>query len=131
MNRKEIVQILAVLRANYPNVKIDNPSAMAKTWEMVLGEFSSAAVTESVKCHMSHSKFFPTPAEIRENIVRHKIVLEVPTIPRLGTGKKAKCTAIPDGMSEKDFLDALIEDQIALETEMEKNRNNGFLDFER
>lgn len=128
MNSKEITQILAILRANYPNVKIENPSAMVKTWEMVLGEFSTEAVMASVKSHMEHSRFFPTPAEIRENIVRHKIVLEAPKAPALKSGKKAKCTAIPAGMSEKDFLDALIEDQIALETEMEKNN---FLDFER
>lgn len=128
MNSKEITQILAILRANYPNVKIENPSAMVKTWEMVLGEFSTEAVMASVKSHMEHSRFFPTPAEIRENIVRHKIILEAPKAPALTSGNKARVTAIPDGMSEKDFLDALIEDQIALETEMEKNN---FLDFER
>lgn len=126
MNSKEITQILAILRANYPNVKIENPSAMVKTWEMVLGEFSTEAVMASVKSHMEHSRFFPTPAEIRENIVRHKIVLEAPKAPALTSGKKAKCTAIPDGMSD-DFLDKFIEAQVEWEEEVFGNS----LDYER
>lgn len=126
MNSKEITQILAILRANYPNVKIENPSAMVKTWEMVLGEFSTEAVMASVKSHMEHSRFFPTPAEIRENIVRHKIVLEAPKAPALISGKKAKCTAIPDEMGD-DFLDKFIEAQVEWETEVFGNS----LDYER
>lgn len=126
MNSKEITQILAILRANYPNVKIENPSAMVKTWEMVLGEFSTEAVMASVKSHMSTSKFFPTPAEIRENIVRHKIVLEAPKAPALKSGNKARVTAIPDEMGD-DFLDKFIEAQVEWETEVFGNS----LDYER
>lgn len=129
MTKSELTQILAILRSNYPMVKIENPKTMVETWYVTLGEFSGEAVLESAKCHMAHSKFFPTPAELRENIVRHKIITNQPRPKALEAGNKAKVTAIPDGMSEKDFLDALIEDQIALETEME--RNNSLLDFEK
>ena len=129
MTKTELTQILAILRTNYPLFKTEDPKAMVEVWFMTLGEFSSEAVLESAKSHMMHSRFFPTPAELRENIVRHRIVLNPPKPKTLNAGQKAKVTAIPDGMSEEDFLDALIQDQIDLETEMEKNK--GFLDYER
>lgn len=129
MNKSDMAKILSILRANYPNVRIENPEAMVKTWMLTLGDFSTEAVMKSAELHMKHSKFFPTPAELRENIVRSRIPVELPpTAPMLISGKKARCTAIPDGMSEEEFLDSLIDYQIALETEMEKN---GFLDFEK
>ena len=128
MNKSEMAQVLAILRANYPNVRIDNPEAMVKTWMLTLGGFSIEAVIKSAELHMTHSKFFPTPAELRTNIVRSRIPNELPPpIPKLGVGR-AKCTAIPDGMSEEEFLDSIVQHQIDLETEMERN---GFLRFER
>ena len=127
MDKKDMAKVLAILQTNYQK-KIENTEATVGVWMMSLGEFSTEAVLNSAKLHMASSKFFPTPAEIRENIVRHKIVLEAKTVPRLESGQRAKVTAIPDGMSEEDFLDSIIADQIALETEME---NNSFLNFER
>ena len=129
MNKSDMAKILSILRANYPNVRIENPEAMVKTWLLTLGEFSGQAVMKSAELHMKSSKFFPTPAELRENIVRSRIPIDPPpTAPMLTSGKRAKCTAIPDGMSEEEFLDSIIQHQIDLETEME---NNGFLRFER
>lgn len=124
MNKSDMAKILSILRANYPNVRIENPEAMVKTWMLTLEEFSPEAVMKSAELHMKSSKFFPTPAELRENIVRSRIPDELPpTAPMLISGKKARSTAIPDGMSEDEFLDKFIEAQIEWE--------NGFLDFER
>ena len=123
MTKSELTQILAILRSNYPMIKIENPKTMVETWFLTLGEFSGEAVLESAKCHMAHSKFFPTPAELRENIVRHKIITNQPKPKMLEAGKKAKVTAIPDGMSESEWLDEFIKAQIAWE--------DSFLDFER
>lgn len=123
MTKSELTQILAILRSNYPMVKIENPKTMVETWFLTLGEFSGEAVLESAKCHMAHSKFFPTPAELRENIVRHKIITNQPKPKALEAGKKAKVSAIPDGMSESEWLDEFIKAQIAWE--------DSFLDFER
>lgn len=123
MKKSELTQILAILRSNYPNVKIENPKTMMETWFLTLGGFTGEAVMESAKVHMAHSKFFPTPAELRENIVRHKIVTDVPEPKMLGTGRRAKVTAIPDGMSEDEFLDLFISEQVRWE--------ESFLDFER
>ena len=123
MTKSELTQILAILRSNYPMVKIENPKTMVETWFLTLGEFTGEAVLESAKCHMAHSKFFPTPAELRENIVRHKIITNQPRPKALEAGNKAKVTAIPDGMSEDEFLDLFLAEQVRWE--------ESFLDFER
>lgn len=123
MTKSELTQILAILRTNYPYFKPENPKAMVEVWYMTLGEFSSETVLESAKSHMKHSMYFPTPAELRENIIRHRIVLNTPRPKALNAGQKAKVTAIPDGMSEDDFLDLFLKEQTKWE--------DGFLDYER
>lgn len=122
MDKKDMAKVLAILQTNYQK-KIENTEATVGVWMMSLGEFSAEAVLNSAKLHMANSKFFPTPAEIRENIVRHKIVLEVRTVPQLESGRRAKVTAIPDGMSEDEFLDLFWAEQVKWE--------ESFLDFER
>ena len=74
MNKKEIAQALAILKATYPNSKIENAEATVMAWEMVLGSYSTASVMKAIRLHMSTSKFFPTPADIREKMVRAEIV---------------------------------------------------------
>lgn len=122
MDKKDMAKVLAILQTNYQK-KIENTEATVGVWMMSLGEFSAEAVLNSAKLHMANSKFFPTPAEIRENIVRHKIVLEARTVPQLESGRRAKVTAIPDGMSEDEFLDLFWEEQVKWE--------ESFLDFEK
>lgn len=74
MNREDIIRLLGILSEAYPNTKIKNASSMASTWEMCLEDYSAESVYKAARLHMSTSKFFPTPAEIRENIVRAEIV---------------------------------------------------------
>lgn len=75
MNKKEAARILAILRQVYPNTKsIDNAEATARAWEMCLGEFSSESVMKAAMLHMKTKKFFPSIAEIRDNIVRAELV---------------------------------------------------------
>lgn len=125
MTKSEMAKVLAILRANYPNIRIENPEAMVKTWMLTLGGFNVEAVMKSAELHMTHSKFFPTPAELRQNITRSKIFVELPspTVHKLEASKRQ----VPDGMSEEEFLESIIQSQIQLETEMYGN----LLDFER
>ena len=74
MNKKEAAQILAICRAVYPNTKIEDASATVTGWVMELGDFSSEAIMKAARLHMATSKFFPTPADIREKIVRAELV---------------------------------------------------------
>ena len=78
MNKTELAKVMAILRANYTNVKIEKPEAMINAWLMTLGEFSAEAVLKAAELHMATSKFFPTPAELRKNITHNKIALEPP-----------------------------------------------------
>lgn len=90
MTKKEITQLLAILKANYPNVKIDNAEATLNAWAMQVGEFSADAVYKAARLHMSASPFFPTPADIRNKIVRASIVYpDTPSALALESGGKA------------------------------------------
>ena len=73
MTEKETMQILAIVRTAYPAIKIENPQGMVQAWYGCLGEFSVDAVMKAARLHMNTSKYFPTPAEIREKIVRAEI----------------------------------------------------------
>lgn len=80
MERKEIVELLKIVSANYPHAKISDPKAMVSAWEMLLGDYSAEAVYKAARLHMETNKYFPSPSDIRDNIVRAEIVYK-PTIP--------------------------------------------------
>ena len=72
MTRDEITKLLEFLTTNY-NKKITDPKGLADSWEMALGSFSAEAVFKASRLHMETSPFFPTPADIRKNIVRASV----------------------------------------------------------
>lgn len=119
MNREETLKLLSILLANYPNTagKIKDAGKTADTWEMVLGQYETEAVYKAARLHMATSKFFPTPADILEKLIRASLIYSEPVAPkRLKPRNEVKT---PDGMSETEFLNAIIEDQIRLECEMD------------
>lgn len=122
MNKKEMAQILAILQTNYQK-KIENTEATVNVWLMTLQDFSADAVLKSARLHIAKSRFFPTPAEIRENIIKSRVLPMERQTPRLESGSKAKVTAIPDGMTEEEFLDLFLEEQARWE--------ESFLDYEK
>lgn len=139
MNRQETLQLLAVLSAYY-NIKVQDPSATATTWEQVLKDYSADEITRAAHYHMETSKWskLPTPAELIRLIPRadlvarsEKLALEPPKTPV----NRAKVTAIPDGMTEDEFIDRFIEAQIEWEKEMWPDDDNdataGFLPYEK
>lgn len=134
MNRQETLQLLAVLSAYY-NIKVQDPSATATTWERVLEGYSAEAITKAAQLHMSTSKWskLPTPAELIKLIPKAELiarseqaVLEPP--------KRAKVTAIPGGMTEDEFIDALWNATAEWEREVWPDGDNdttaGFLPYE-
>ena len=80
MERKEIVELLKIVSANYPHAKISDPKAMVSAWELLLGDYSAEAVYKAARLHMETNKYFPSPSDIRDNIVRAELVYK-PTIP--------------------------------------------------
>jgi hypothetical protein len=66
--------------ATYPHAKIKDPSALVSAWEMTLGDFSAETVYKATRYHLETNKFFPSPSDIRDNIVRAELIYR-PTIP--------------------------------------------------
>lgn len=132
MNRAETVKLLAIISANYPNIKIQDASATASIWEQILGEYKAETVLRAARLHMETSPYFPNPAELKALMIRAEILANSETAPALPQ-KRAKVTSIPDGMTEEDFLDAFIESQIEWEREVFGDDDDlaGFLPYEK
>lgn len=81
MKREEIIDLLDVLSAAYPHAtkNITNPKALVTAWEMTLGGFSAESVYKAARLHMETNRYFPSPSDIRDNIVKAQIVYQ-PTI---------------------------------------------------
>ena len=76
MSREETIKLLGILYAAYPFIKdkIKDPNTTVSTWEMTLGEFTADAVYKAARLHIATNKYFPSPADIREKIVRAQLV---------------------------------------------------------
>lgn len=118
MNRNEIIDLLEIVISAYPNTKISDPSAMATSWEMVLGEYEAQAIYKAARLHMATSPFFPKPADLIEKMVRAEMLYTDRPRPVLEPPKRAKVTAIPDGMTEEEFIDSVWNAVVETEREM-------------
>lgn len=105
MNRDETSKLLELLYGAYPNTKIRDPQSMLTTWELTLGDYSAESVYKAARLHMATSKFFPSPAEIREKMVKASILYETPSMARIEEGMKSENTekwfAFCDALCEK------------------------------
>ena len=79
MTREEIIRLLKVISDNY-NVKIADPKGKASAWEMQLSDYSAESVYKAARLHMSTSKYFPSPADLINNIVRAEIIYSGPPV---------------------------------------------------
>lgn len=94
MTREEIIKLLDIVSATYPHAKIKDPSALVQAWEMVLGDFSAESVYKATRLHLETNKFFPSPSDIRDNIVRAQITYK---------------TAIPNAIESRTRNDEFTE----------------------
>ena len=117
MNRNEIINLLEVISSAYPNTKIKDPKAIVSAWELTLGGFSAESVYKAARLHLETSKFFPTPSEIADKIVRADLIYSVRPGKALEAPKRAKVTSIPDGMTVEEFIDGMWD--AVLETELD------------
>lgn len=139
MTDKETKMILAILRQNYKNAKIEDPIAELNMWMVNFGSYPFQVIRAAVDLHMSYSEFWPTKASIMKLIPRARILIEnekfnsePPKALEAPSKRRADIMAIPDGMSEEEFLDSIIQAQIDLETEMYGNDEiAGFLPYEK
>lgn len=66
MNRKEIINLLGIATANFPNLQQKEMKPTAILWEKALADIPYDVAEKAVIKVLSTSKFFPTIAEIRE-----------------------------------------------------------------
>ncbi len=132
MNRQETLQLLAVLSAYY-NIKVQDPSATATTWERVLKDYPADAITKAAQLHMDTSQWtrLPTPAELIKLIPRADLIARSERMALEAPKKKAKVSEITK--KEDKFLDKFIEAQIEWEKEMwgDDDPTAGFLPYEQ
>ncbi|MEH7355099.1 replicative helicase loader/inhibitor [Neobacillus drentensis] len=66
MNRKEIINLLGIATANFPNLQQKEMKPTAILWEKALADIPYEVAEKAVIKVLSTSKFFPTIAEIRD-----------------------------------------------------------------
>jgi hypothetical protein len=66
MNRIEIINLLGIATANFPNLQQKEMKPTAVLWEKSLADIPYEIAEKAVIKVLSTSKFFPTLAEIRE-----------------------------------------------------------------
>ena len=118
MTRKEIVELLKIVSASYPNAKIADPNTMVTTWEMMFGDLPADKVYKAARLHMESSKFFPTVADIKENLTKadmiyNTVALEAPK------HRRKPLVETPEGMTDEEHILGIVEDQMRLECKLE------------
>ena len=109
MTRDEIVSLLEIVITAYPNAKVKDAGAMVSAWEMCLGDFSAESVYKAARLHMNTNRFFPTPADIRSNIVRAEMVYRDSDIDQKRLEAKPEpSTAI--SVRQEEWTDEKLED---------------------
>lgn len=66
MNKKEIINLLAIATANFPNMQEKDMKPTAILWEKSLSDIDYPIAEKALLKVLSTSRFFPTIADIRE-----------------------------------------------------------------
>ena len=106
MNRAEIVDLLELVSSAYPNTKIKDAENTVRAWELAFGEYPAEQIYKATRLHMNTNRFFPTPADISDLIVRAEIVYNGSNL--LSNRLEAKSNGITPIYSE-DELEAKLE----------------------
>lgn len=69
MNKKEVINLLGLAAANYPNMQEKDLRPTATLWEKMLSDMPYKVAEDALIRVLSTAKFFPTIAEIREAAV--------------------------------------------------------------
>lgn len=104
MTKEETTDVLEAVLAVYPYTKIVNAEAMVEAWQLVLGSYDAEAVRKAALLHIATRRSFPTPAAIKDNIVKAELIY---TDTEVEPYKQIEATAtktLPDG-----WLDAFCE----------------------
>lgn len=106
MTREELKQLLRMAMECYPYAKskVEDPKALLDLWEITFAEWNATDVFKAFRYHVNHSKFFPTPADIKDAIPKGAVIYDdVPTTPRLEDNSTPYLTM------DINFLDNIID----------------------
>lgn len=70
MNRKEIINLIGIATANFPNLQQKEMQPTAVLWEKALSDIPYDIAEKALIKVLSTSKFFPTIADIREAVAQ-------------------------------------------------------------
>lgn len=89
MTRKEIIKLLEMMMAAYPNAKIVNPSELVSAWELSFGQDKADVIYKAARHHMNTNKFFPTVADIKSCINKGQMLYgdSEASVPKIATKK--------------------------------------------
>ena len=73
MTRDELSKLLEMLCATYPNARIKDAAQTLDAWEMNFAEYPAETVYKATRLHMETCKFFPSPADIFDLMVKAQI----------------------------------------------------------
>lgn len=91
MTKKEVAQLLAILKPSYPNYKqTESAEAMVMAYHLILSNYTAESVMKAARLHIATSHFFPSPSDLVDKIVRAGIVYNEDPIEinRLESGEK-------------------------------------------
>lgn len=134
MTRKEIADLLKIVFAAYPHTKISDPNTMVTTWEMMFGDLPADKVYKAARLHMESSKFFPTVADIKENLTKADMIYSTAAL-EAPKHRRKPLVKTPEGMTDEEHILGIVEDQMRLECEIEgvpfdENLMKNFLPYE-
>lgn len=112
MTREQIIDLLEIMAAAYPNTKIKDPQRMVEAWMLAFSEDDAERVYKAARHHINNNRFFPTAADIRESMTRGELIYgdQPSTAPRI-EGKEQEewgcdqyCDDCPDNNTCPDIM---------------------------
>lgn len=89
MNRNEITKLLEILTNHYGNVdKLGDPSIVASSWELTLGDYSAESIYKAARLRMASSRWMPEPSDLIELIPRAELIYSEKKLPAIEAGIK-------------------------------------------
>lgn len=108
MSREEVIDLLEILAAAYPNARLGNPKRTADAWMLAFAEADAGDIYKAARHHMTSSPYFPTIADIekaRKYTFRYQAPADMPAIE-----DKNKPLAISDGKDYMEIHDDFLAD---------------------
>lgn len=111
MSREEIIKLLGIAIAAYPNTRNIDAKAMVSVWEMAFGEEPSERVYKAMRFHIETCRFFPTIADIKKAMPRAEILYMASESPVMRLQNNSNKVSLPEKRSlTEEELERILQD---------------------